>query len=218
MLIYIESQYFTSRAVHRALKERMQAPGPKLEIVILTPRGADSPKEKLVLGDAQNWVLSSLAAIARENGHALRVLYSAARSAGGQDVSTFIHSKVLCVDDRLLSVGSANCTNRSMSLDTELALVWECTHDAQPLKKSIARVRASLLSEHAGVPYAEDFERTRGLVERIDKLICASKLRAHDVADSPDDLDQDPLLERAFDPEAPLSALELGALLERRHD
>jgi len=217
-LIYIESQYFTSRAVHRALAERMKGSGPKLEIVILTPRGADSPKEKLVLGDAQSWVLSSLCAIARESGHALRVLYSAAPSSSGQEVSTFIHSKLLCVDDRLLCVGSANCTNRSMSLDTELALVWECTDDSQPLRKSIARVRASLLCEHAGVPYDAALESVRGVVGHIDKFIGASKLRAHDVPDTPDDIDRDHLLERAFDPEAPLTALELDKLVERRHD
>jgi phospholipase D1/2 len=217
-LIYIESQYFTSRVVHRALADRMRASGPKLEIIIVTPHGADSPKEKFVLGNAQSWVLSSLASIARERGHALRVLYSAARGAEGDEVATFIHSKILCVDDRLLSIGSANCTNRSMSLDTELNLVWECSDDAQPLRDGIARVRASLLCEHAGVDYDATLERSSGIVQLLDGLIGASKLRAHELPESPLSVDQDPLLERAFDPDEPLTELELGKLLEPRHD
>lgn len=98
------------------------------------------------------------------------------------------------------------------------ALVWECTDDSQPLRKSIARLRASLLCEHAGVPYDAALESVRGVVGHIDKLIGASKLRAHDLPDTPDDVDRDPLLERAFDPEAPLTFLELDKLLERRHD
>jgi phosphatidylserine/phosphatidylglycerophosphate/cardiolipin synthase-like enzyme len=217
-LIYIESQYFTSRAVHRALAERMRSPGSKLEIVIVTPHGADSPKEKFALGDAQNWVLSSLAAIARQEGHALRVLYSAAPGADGKPVSTFIHSKILCVDDRLLSIGSANCTNRSMSLDTELNVVWECAADGDELGRGIARVRASLLCEHAGVEYDAELERPTGLVERLDRLIGVTKLQKHTLAESAAELDQDPLAELAFDPEQPLTDIDFGKLLEPRHD
>jgi hypothetical protein len=198
----------------------MQQRGPKLEVVIMTPDGADTPKEKLALGDAQSWVLSSLCKTAREHGHALRVLYSAAPDASGALVATFVHAKLLIVDDRLLSVGSANCTNRSMSLDSELNLTWECSGGprGERLARSIARLRGSLLCEHAGIEHDPAFERTQGLIERIDGLTGKSKLRLREVPERPSTIDRDPLLELAFDPETALTELAWSDLLEPRHD
>jgi phosphatidylserine/phosphatidylglycerophosphate/cardiolipin synthase-like enzyme len=217
-LIYIETQYFTSRAVHEALATRMKRDGSQLDIVIVMPHGADTPKENFALGDAQSWVLSSLCAIARKHGHRLLVLYSAAADERGELVPTFIHSKVLAVDDRLLTVGSANATNRSMSLDSELNVVWECCQAGDPLSRSLARIRASLLCEHAGIKYDASLERTSGLCERLEALIDKTKLRRRDVPQSPSDVEQDPLLANAFDPESSLLDLELDKLVEHRRD
>jgi phospholipase D1/2 len=48
------------------------------------------------------------------------------------------------VDDRFLSVGSANTTNRSLGLDTELNVSWEATSWRQrSLIRSIRRIRIS---------------------------------------------------------------------------
>lgn len=214
-LIYIETQYFTSRAVHAALCDRMRADRPKLEIVIVLPTGADTPKENFALGDAQRWVLSSLCQEARENGHALRVLCSAAAQGDGQEVATFIHSKALIVDNRLMTIGSANCTNRSMGFDSELNWAWECG-DRDELASDIARVRASLLCEHAGIAYDEALEQTQGVIARLDALIGRSKLRTRELPESPDEVEQSPLLEQAFDPEHSLGELELDEWLEPR--
>ena len=217
-LIYIETQYFTSRAIHDALCSRMQSGEAGLEIVIVMPNGADTPKENFALGDAQRWVLNSLCANAREHGHELRILYSAAADAQGELVPTFIHSKLLAVDDRLLTVGSANATNRSMSLDSELNVAWECAGGADPASRSIARVRASLLCEHAGIEHDPELERGRGLCARLDLLIGKTKLRRREIEESPEQIARAPLLERAFDPEAPLTELELDDLIKPRPD
>jgi phospholipase D1/2 len=212
-LIYIETQYFTSNAVHHALTARMHAKGPKLAIVIVMPNAADTPKENFALGDAQNWVLFSLQATARAHGHALRILFSGATDAKGELVATFIHSKVLAVDDRILSIGSANCTNRSMSLDSELNLTWECSPADTRLAGDIARVRASLLAEHAGIAYDPALEQKAGLVARLDALIGSSKLQPREVPSSPADLERNPLLEWAFDPTDAVTELELDDLV-----
>jgi phosphatidylserine/phosphatidylglycerophosphate/cardiolipin synthase-like enzyme len=217
-LIYIETQYFTARAVHAALCARMKAPGPRLEIAIVMPKGADTPKENFALGGAQDWVLSSLAVTAAEHGHELIVLFSAAQDDAGELVATFIHSKLLAVDDRLLTVGSANCTNRSMSFDSELNLAWESSAPGDAVARGIARVRASLLCEHAGIDFDPSLAVTTGLVSRLDALCGPTKLRRRDLHSSPEHVEQDPLLERAFDPEEDLTALELGELLEPRRD
>ena len=231
-LIYIETQYFTSHAIHDALSRRMRDGGP-LEIVAVMPHGADTPKEKFALGSAQRWVQSSLCACAREHGHELRLLYSVVDGAdrdgaGGEagdddckkELATFIHSKLLAIDDRLLTVGSANLTNRSMSLDSELNFVWENAALDDATARSIARVRASLLCEHAGIPYDPELERCQGLVARLDRLIGIgkSKLRLCEVPDSPEQVERDPLLERAFDPDKSLTDLELDDLFEPRGD
>ena len=196
----------------------MRESGPGLEVVIVMPHGADTPKENFALGDAQRWVLSSLCASAEENGDHIRVLYSAARNHQGELVPTFIHSKLLAVDNRLLTVGSANLTNRSMSFDSELNAVWECCADDDPLCGSIARVRATLLCEHAGIAYDPSLERLEGLCERLDPLIGHSKLYRREFKERPEQIERDPLLARAFDPEAPLTELELDDLIEPLRD
>jgi len=61
-----------------------------------------------------------------------------------------VHSKVLIVDDELVTVGSANLSNRSMCLDTECNLAIEARGDAR-VRAAIARLRARLLGEHLGV-------------------------------------------------------------------
>ena len=80
--------------------------------------------------------------------------------------TTYIHSKLMIVDDRFLTVGSANLTNRSMAVDTELNASFETAHDDK-LADSIREIRAALLAEHTGLP---DLDLSDGLVARLDKL------------------------------------------------
>jgi phosphatidylserine/phosphatidylglycerophosphate/cardiolipin synthase-like enzyme len=172
-IIYIETQYFTSRSIAAALLTRMrQVDRSKLQIVVALPRGADSGKEKFALGEVENLVLGSLERTASETGHSLRFLCSA---TGEGQSTTFIHSKVLVVDDEFLSIGSANLTERSMGLDSELALFWHADGDLQ-VTRDIARIRASLLAEHAGRDPSELLP-VEGLVERIDAWLEASSSR-----------------------------------------
>jgi phospholipase D1/2 len=217
-LIYIETQYFTSVKVHDALIERFNAAGrSRLEVVVMLPQGGDTPKEAFALGNAQNRVLRSLDEAARKTGHLFRVFYSAALEEDGREHPIFIHSKVLIADDRLLSIGSANCTNRSMHLDSELNIVWECTKDDEnggALATTVARLRASLLSEHAGVTYDATLERRSGLIPRLDELTGERhRLRPRPIPGA-QDLVAHPLRERAFDPVRPLDELELEDLID----
>jgi phospholipase D1/2 len=216
-LVYIETQYFTSTAVHDALIERFNAPDrPRLEVVVILPRGGDTPKEAFALGNSQNRVLYSLSEAAKKSGNLFRAFYSTARGYDGRERSTFIHSKVLTVDDRLLSIGSANCTNRSMHVDSELNFVWECSRDGNDdLALSVARFRASLLSEHSGADCDATLERRSGLIARLDQLTGDEyRLRSRQIPDQSEDLVAHPLRERAFDPARPLDELELQDLID----
>ncbi len=217
-LIYLENQYFTSRAVHDALTERMRDPrAGKLEVVLVLPREPEALKEQVALGVAQAKLLRSLAATARQTGHRFGVYWSCAGRDGEREVGTYVHSKLLLVDDRLLSVGSANTTNRSLALDTELNVSWE---RAGPwpwpllgggLGAALRRLRLGLLAEHAGLSPREAaaLPRGRGLVAALDALASAGthRLRHHAMETV---FDRAPLLsvlepnEPLFDPEKPV--------------
>jgi len=196
--IYVETQYFTSRAIARILSERMQdAARPPLDVVVVLPHGADTAMEKYALEDTQEGVLLELLQTARAQGHALQLVYPASHDASGHEISTFIHSKLLIVDDRLLVVGSANFTERSMALDSELCISWE-SGQGSDLSLSIRGVRCKLLAEHSGVSEAE-FASLQGLCARIEALLKRgdTRLRRREVI-SPGPLGS--LLGDVFDP------------------
>ncbi len=171
-LIYVETQYFTSRSVAAAFVARFSdRTRPPLQVVVMLPRGADNSKEKFALGPAQSSALEQLEAAARAGQHELRLLCSTPEGDGS--AATFIHSKVLIVDDTFLVIGSANFTERSMGVDSELCLAWEAEGDAE-LASDIREFRAALLAEHAGASAAR-FLEVEGLVERIDALTGAGR-------------------------------------------
>ena len=152
----------------------------------------------MALEDTQEGVLLRLLETAQETGHEMRLLYPASRNPEGSEIATFIHSKLLIIDDRLLMVGSPNLTERSIALDTELAVTWECSGLDEGLSGCIRSIRAKLLSEHSGVP-AQQFREGQGLCVLLDTLMQerTTRLRRRTVHE-PGALG--PLLAQLFDP------------------
>jgi phosphatidylserine/phosphatidylglycerophosphate/cardiolipin synthase-like enzyme len=198
-LIYVETQYFTSRTITGTLLERLRDPNkPRLQVLILMPRGADTGKEKFALGDLQSAMLADLEAAAEQHGHELSFLCSAVAGENCEQ-ATFIHSKVLIVDDELLCVGSANMTERSMSLDSELCLFWHAEPGSE-LSQDIRDVRASLLAEHSGQPL-ETITELDGLTARVRAAIESGQSRLRSCHFDPVSVN---LLKQAmFDPPGP---------------
>lgn len=207
-LIYIETQYFTSKALAEALYYRLADPArSKLQVVLVMPDGADSPKEDFVLGNRQRAVRRFVADVARHFGHEFRLLMSSEATDDEPCPATFIHSKLMIVDDEFLTIGSANFTNRSLRIDREVNVAWQALLEqgegAAHLTESIRALRASLLAEHAGVEDEELFRDIDGLIGRIDGA-CGTggcKLRCQAVPAPEDD---DPLLIAIFDPSGPI--------------
>jgi phosphatidylserine/phosphatidylglycerophosphate/cardiolipin synthase-like enzyme len=203
--IYVENQYFSSRAIFQALVKRLREPGRgRLNIVLVLPQQPEALREQLAMGVAQVRLLRALDRLAREHGHALGVYCSAGRDEEtGKDVYTYIHSKVMVVDDRFLTVGSANTTNRSMGLDSELNLSWEAQEDGDEVSQAIRRIRVSLMAEHAGVEGVEWLHTLAradgGLVDFLDGVAAAGlhRLRPHPLETV---FDQSPLL-KSLEPE-----------------
>jgi phosphatidylserine/phosphatidylglycerophosphate/cardiolipin synthase-like enzyme len=182
--VYLETQYLSSRRIFGALVSRMQAAGrPKLEIVVIVNERAEAIKEELAVGLRQAEILEKLRAVAGAPGHALGIYWSRPEGKADTFPATYIHSKLTIVDDRFLSVGSANLTNRSMGVDSELHASWEASPDdaSSPLGASIRGIRVSLLAEHSGRDRGavEMFGSISGLVGRLDAIADRSRLRRH---------------------------------------
>lgn len=176
-LIFIETQYFSSRRIRAALIERMErTDGPRLDIVVLVNERAEALKEELAVGLRQAQNLELLREAAAKSGHRLGFYYSVCDGPTDAFRCTYIHSKVLAVDDRFLTIGSANLTNRSMGIDSELHVTWEALGDERDdrrVARAIRRVRVSLLMEHGGlqgIPTIRSIARSERLVERLDAL------------------------------------------------
>ncbi|NTX02975.1 phospholipase D-like domain-containing protein [Myxococcus sp. CA040A] len=203
--IYIENQYFSSRAIFQALVKRFRASGrPPIQVVLVLPRQPEALREQLAMGVAQVRLLRTLERMALETGHTFRVYCSAGRNPEtGADVFTYIHSKVMVVDDRFLTLGSANTTNRSLGLDSELNLSWESEEAGDVVARAIRRVRVSLLAEHAGLSGAEELmplaRADPTWVDWLDAVASAGlhRLRPHPLETV---FDQSPLL-KSLEPE-----------------
>ena len=143
--IYIESQYFTNDTLGRALAERLQEPdGP--EVIAVIPKECPGWLEQQTMGALRDEALRDLTAA--DQYQRLRVVYPAASRA--RDVSTFVHSKVMIVDDRLVRIGSANFSRRSMGVDSECDLAADAGADARH-RAGVRRIRDRLIGEHLGM-------------------------------------------------------------------
>ncbi len=164
--IYAENQYFTSPVIASALAERLrEADGP--EVILVMPRRCTGWVEKRTLGRGCLRVLHQLREADRHG--RLRALYPQASRERRQDV--FVHSKVLCIDDELLRIGSANWNARSMGLDSECDLL--ALAEGEHHRRGIRRVREHLLAEHLGVPQelvSKVVSSTRSLATAIEEL------------------------------------------------
>lgn len=185
-LIYIESQYLTSCAVRDALLARMaDSSRPKLDIVIMLPHKPEKLKEEVTVGVPQNSLLRVLKQHAQEHGHRLGVYnVVAGRFEDGAPIYVYIHAKLMIVDDRYFIVGSANLTNRSMTIDSEIVAAYEAGPADRALMNAIRRIRVRLMLEHVGARHAvRSLVRGENIVPRLDALIAAGETRLahHDV-------------------------------------
>ncbi|HEY0711261.1 MAG TPA: phospholipase D-like domain-containing protein, partial [Polyangia bacterium] len=173
-LIFVETQYFSSTSVRNALIARMKARHkPPLEIVVILNERAEALKEELAVGLRQAKNLLRLRRTAAVTGHKIGFFHSLSAGAGKGQRSTYIHSKLMAVDDRFLTIGSANLTNRSMRVDSELHVSWEAGPNDHALMRRIRRVRVSLLAEHGGFsgPAAvRCLVKSEGLVDCLTRL------------------------------------------------
>ncbi len=224
-LIYIENQYFTSQAVYDALRDRLTDTNRRCpEIVLVLPKRFHTLVEDISLSVVQSRMLRSLSDIAARARAPFGVYYTAAAlRSEGPEKPTYIHSKVLIVDDRFLTVGSANVTNRSMGMDTELNLSWEAKPSDSELTRSIRRVRANLLAEHTGLRRLSE-RRALGSTDMLVKYLnehadtAGCRLRRHTMESFLEDISLIRDLmpgDLSIDPERPIIEEEIYEVISR---
>jgi phosphatidylserine/phosphatidylglycerophosphate/cardiolipin synthase-like enzyme len=164
--LYIESQYFASRAIVSALARRLAEPdGP--EIVVINPESAQGWLEPVAMDTARARLFAWLKRADRHD--RFRLLHPF--DAGGEPI--YVHAKTMVVDDIMVKVGSSNINNRSMRLDTECDLIIVASDGDEAQRERIAHVRNDLLAEHLGTTpetVASTLAETGSLISTIDAL------------------------------------------------
>jgi phospholipase D1/2 len=165
-LIYLENQYLTAGDIAGLLIERLrQENGP--EIVVVLPRNSNGWLEKSTMDAIRHQIVNRLYEVDRHN--RLAVVFP---TAGGRSDPIYVHAKILIVDHRLMTVGSANLSNRSMGLDSECNLVVESNGGGR-IADAIDRTHRRLLAEHLGVSIdrlSTTLDESDSLLKTIDSL------------------------------------------------
>ena len=203
-LIYIENQYLSSAAVGDALVNRLrQETGP--EIVLVISEESSGWLEGATMDVLRARQLKRMREADRYD--RLRVYCPCLKGLAKGCMS--VHSKLMIVDDRLVRIGSANLSNRSMGLDTECDLAFE-THGHKETEEGIAGFRNSLLAEHLAVTPEKliaTLAKTNSLIAAVESL-CGNSTHSleHLEGSVPEWLDQMVPETAIVDPESPIAA------------
>jgi len=140
-LVYLENQFLWSPEVVRILVDKLQRPpSDDFRLVVLLPAKANNGQD-----DTQGQ-LSVLAAA--DDGHERFLACTIRGLTDGREDPVYVHAKVGIVDDRWLTVGSANLNAHSLFNDTEMNVVSD--------DHALARAtRERLWAEHLERPLAE---------------------------------------------------------------
>ncbi|GAA5787103.1 VTT domain-containing protein [Chitiniphilus shinanonensis] len=161
--IYLENQYFTSGLVAEALSAQLvKADGP--DVAVVSRRAESGWLEEMTMGTQRARLHARLKQVDHHGRY--RMLCPHIPRLDPECVN--VHSKVMVIDDELLSIGSANLNNRSMVLDTECNVAIEARGDAR-IRAAIAAVRDRLLGEHLDVAP----QRVAEAVQREGRLLPA---------------------------------------------
>jgi len=171
-LIYLENQFLWSPEIVDLLAAKLRRPPhPDFRLVVLLPASANN---------GQDDTRGQLAVLVDADGGQERLLAVTLRSrTGSREDPLYVHAKVGIVDDRWLTVGSANLNSHSLFNDTEMNVV---TDDA-----TLARAtRERLWAEHLELDLAEVVAADPvALVDHRWRPIAAEQLRRSEAGQPP---------------------------------
>ncbi|HST15721.1 MAG TPA: phospholipase D family protein [Gaiellaceae bacterium] len=165
-LIYLENQFLWSPEIVAVLCDKLaRPPHPDFRLLLVLPAKPNSG------GDDTRGALGELIEADDKNGRLLAcTLYA---RAGKLADPVYVHAKIGIVDDRWLTIGSANLNEHSLFNDTEMNVV---THDA-----ALARAtRLRLWSEHLERPPEEIPADTTRAIDELWSVISSEQLERRD--------------------------------------
>jgi phosphatidylserine/phosphatidylglycerophosphate/cardiolipin synthase-like enzyme len=204
--IYLENQYFASPKVADWLLARLDEPeGP--EIVLVLPTSWDGWLESAVMGSKCAHLLKRLSS--HPNAARRFRVYEPVRRQESGATSIFVHSKLAIIDRDHVFLGSANFSNRSLGLDSELNVLLECATARAPGR---APLLDRLLAEHLSVSpeaFSVRMHQHGSLIDTIEGLRGGERT-LEPIAPSPEDAVLDAETAGALDPERPVSFRRLA--------
>ncbi|MDA3948288.1 MAG: VTT domain-containing protein [Spirochaeta sp.] len=153
--IYIENQYFAGDAVTDAVLQQLEREdGP--EVIIIISRELPDTLGRITMGLNSAQHLSILHA--RDRHDRLGVFNPIAPDDPAGAVK--VHSKTMVIDDRYVTLGSANISDRSFHFDAESNATFDTGHaetatDASAAAPAATPVTDTLLAAHAGLTQNE---------------------------------------------------------------
>jgi phosphatidylserine/phosphatidylglycerophosphate/cardiolipin synthase-like enzyme len=165
-LIYLENQFLWSPEIAAVLGDKLRnPPQPDFRMLLVLPAKPNSG------ADDTRGVLGELIEADGDAGRLLAcTLY--ARSGIRAD-PIYVHAKIGIVDDRWLTIGSANLNEHSLFNDTEMNLV---THDS----RLATDTRLRLWSEHLELPAGEIPADTTSAIDELWQPISKEQLERRD--------------------------------------
>jgi phosphatidylserine/phosphatidylglycerophosphate/cardiolipin synthase-like enzyme len=171
-LVYLENQFLWSPEIVGVLADKLRRP-PRddFRLVVLLPAKANN---------GQDDTRGQLSVLAAADDHGGRFLAATIRSRSGErDDPLYVHAKVGIVDDRWLTVGSANLNAHSLLNDTEMNVV---TDDARLARAT----RVRLWAEHLELePQAIADADPAAVVDEHWRPIAAEQLERRDRGAAP---------------------------------
>lgn len=208
--VYLESQYLSSSKLTEALAKRLEEEdGP--EVVIIVPEDAAGLIEEATLDTLRSKAVDRLHKADRYD--RFRIVHPVVEQ-NGECKKVYVHAKVCVIDDRLVRIGSANLSNRSLGVDSECDFVLEA-HDART-REEIARVHHRLLGNHLGLSaeeVAEELESRGSLVAMFDAHASGERRLSTLEPDVSPEAAKMWTDERLVDPETPWDAKRLAERL-----
>lgn len=142
--IYIENQYFSSDSVTQALSQQLQREdGP--EVVIVLPRELPDTLGRLTMGVNASMHLSQLL---ESDVHGRLGIFNLV-APDDPNVDVKVHSKLMLVDGRCLTIGSANINQRSFNFDVELNMVLDAQESDSPT--CVQELEDRMLAQRTGL-------------------------------------------------------------------
>ncbi len=200
--IYIENQYFTAPVIADSIQAKLEEKnGP--EIVMVFPRETEGWLSQFTMDVLRARLIRRLQ---KHDTYArLKVLYPESPTHG--DVSINVHAKLMIVDDRIVTVGSANLNNRSMGLDNECNLIVD-SQAQKHAETGIRNFRNKLLAEHLGTSpevVDETVKQKKSLIECVDELTNTDRRYLKELSlEVPEEIDRVVPDTDVVDPEYPI--------------